>query len=61
MSASGRWWWLVLAALAGVAPDLWLPAVPVHGQNANLYDDDWARVLEQNRQLFPAGPPGNEG
>jgi glyoxylase-like metal-dependent hydrolase (beta-lactamase superfamily II) len=50
-----------LAALAGVAPDLWLPAVPVHGQNANLYDDDWAGVLEQNRQLFPAGPPGNEG
>ena len=31
---------------------LWLPGVPVHGQNANLYDDDWVKVLTRNRQLF---------
>ncbi len=39
--------------LKDVGPDLWLPAVPVHGQNANLYDRDWAQVLERNRELFP--------
>jgi hypothetical protein len=33
-------------------PDLWLPAVPVNGQNANLYDADWAKVLRLNRDLF---------
>jgi hypothetical protein len=42
-----------LDRLARVKPDLWLPAVPVHGQNANLYDDDWAKVLARNRDLFP--------
>jgi glyoxylase-like metal-dependent hydrolase (beta-lactamase superfamily II) len=42
-----------LGQLAEVKPDLWLPAVPVHGQNANLYDRDWERVLSQNRQVFP--------
>ncbi len=42
-----------LDRLAEVHPALWLPAVPVHGQNANLYDDDWAKVLGQNRQPFP--------
>jgi hypothetical protein len=35
--------------LGGLYPDLWLPAVPVHGQNANLYDRDWEKVLEMNR------------
>jgi metallo-beta-lactamase class B len=41
-----------LDLLADPAPDVWLPAVPVHGQNANLYDDDWAQVLAQNRQFL---------
>jgi metallo-beta-lactamase class B len=41
-----------LDRLARLKPNLWLPAVPVHGQNANLYDDDWYRVLAQNRQLM---------
>jgi glyoxylase-like metal-dependent hydrolase (beta-lactamase superfamily II) len=41
-----------LDRLANVKPDLWLPAVPVHGQNANLYEDDWEKVLTQNRQVF---------
>jgi glyoxylase-like metal-dependent hydrolase (beta-lactamase superfamily II) len=42
-----------LKRLAAVKPALWLPALPAHGQNANLYDDDWDDVLERNRQLFP--------
>src|SRR5262249_49418048 len=41
-----------LGDLKGVRPALWLPAVPVHGQNANLYGRDWEEVLEQNRSLF---------
>lgn len=32
----------------GAPPDLWLPAVPTQGQNANLYDDEWTREFEQN-------------
>ncbi len=30
------------------SPDLWLPAIPTHGQNANLYDHQWAREIEEN-------------
>lgn len=45
---------IALDRLREVAPDLWLPAVPVHGQNANLYDFDWVEVLESNRGLFLA-------
>jgi metallo-beta-lactamase class B len=41
-----------LERLEQVNPNLWLPAVPVHGQNANLYDRAWASVLAQNRQLI---------
>jgi hypothetical protein len=42
-----------LDRLARVRPALWLPAVPVYGQNANLYDDEWDKVLSKNRQVFP--------
>jgi len=42
-----------LDLLAKLRPALWLPAVPVYGQNANLYDDQWEKVLSQNRQVFP--------
>jgi hypothetical protein len=41
-----------LATLSQVHPDLWLPALPVHGQNANLYDQDWLKVLGQNQRLL---------
>ena len=44
---------LSLRELRRVSPDLWLPAIPVHGQNANLYDRDWIEVLDRNAQLFP--------
>jgi glyoxylase-like metal-dependent hydrolase (beta-lactamase superfamily II) len=33
-------------------PDLWLPAIPVNDQNANLYDVDWKRVIEDNITLI---------
>jgi hypothetical protein len=38
-----------LYALRKTSPDVWLPAVPVHGQNANLYDREWEAVLLRNR------------
>jgi metallo-beta-lactamase class B len=42
-----------LERLAQARPALWLPAVPVHGQNANLYDLEWEKILETNRRLLP--------
>jgi glyoxylase-like metal-dependent hydrolase (beta-lactamase superfamily II) len=41
-----------LAELARLAPDLWLPAAPVCGQNANLYDGEWARIVEANAAML---------
>ena len=32
-------------------PDLWLPAVPVDGQNANLYDNEWQDILADNYRV----------
>lgn len=29
-------------------PDIWLPSTPTHGQNANLYDNQWRYEIEQN-------------
>ena len=40
-----------IEALRGLSPQLWLPATPIEGQNANLYDDDWERVLDANRDV----------
>ncbi len=42
-----------LDRLGQMHPALWLPAVPVYGQNANVYDDEWDKVLTKNRQVFP--------
>jgi len=42
-----------LDTLATLHPDIWLPAVPVHGQNANLYGDDWADTIAQNGLVVP--------
>jgi len=41
-----------LQRLGRLRPNLWLPAVPVHGQNANVYDADWPDVLAENGRLF---------
>ena len=40
-----------LEELRGIRPDLWLPATPMDGQNANLYDNDWERVIDENRDI----------
>ena len=45
-----------LNRLSTLQPDLWLPAVPSHGQNANLYDDEWHLVIEDNRRGIAALP-----
>lgn len=42
-------WTQSLQQLGQFQPDLWLPARPVNGQMANLYDSDWQDVLRQNR------------
>ena len=34
--------------LEEIKPDVWLPAVPSDGQNANLYDTDWAYIIANN-------------
>jgi glyoxylase-like metal-dependent hydrolase (beta-lactamase superfamily II) len=49
----------VLRRLLQFKPDLWLPAVPVNGQNANLYDEEWKSVLGKDydavHELFLSG------
>ena len=35
-------------ALDALKPDLWLPASPSNGQNANLYANEWKDTLEKN-------------
>src|SRR5262249_33108613 len=39
-----------LERLAEVKPELWLPTVPHQAPNANLFDGEWARILEKNRR-----------
>jgi len=36
--------------LAKVQPDLWLPTVPFHGRNANLYGREWIEIVEKNQR-----------
>ncbi len=40
-----------LEAIRGIRPDLWLPATPKDGQNANLYDNEWVRTIDENRDI----------
>ena len=40
-----------LAVLGSIRPDLWLPATPVDGQNANLYGDEWQAVIGGNGNI----------
>jgi len=37
-----------LSSLSDLRPNLWLPAYPTNGQNANLYDDQWNDYLIGN-------------
>jgi metallo-beta-lactamase class B len=55
-SGGGEAYRAALDRLAEVSPDLWLTAVPAHGQNAFLYDDDWEQLLRQQRQLMRMVP-----
>jgi glyoxylase-like metal-dependent hydrolase (beta-lactamase superfamily II) len=41
-----------LDQLLPTVPDLWLPSVPMQGQNANLYDDEWRDLIARNHSLF---------
>ena len=51
ISGTSKAYMMSLQRLEQLKPELWLPALPVYGQNANLYDDDWPKVLAQNRRL----------
>ena len=42
---------VALYRLGDVKPDLWLPAVAVDGQNANLYDREWQDLIAYNYRL----------
>jgi glyoxylase-like metal-dependent hydrolase (beta-lactamase superfamily II) len=37
-----------IMALRVPTPDLWLPAFPTDGQNANIYDTMWERIIDSN-------------
>jgi glyoxylase-like metal-dependent hydrolase (beta-lactamase superfamily II) len=41
-----------LHRLGDLKPDLWLPAFPSQGQNANLYDSEWQDTLKGNEDLL---------
>ena len=43
-----RGYFASITELARLKPDLWLPAIPTDGQNANLYDSDWERTIEDH-------------
>lgn len=38
--------------LAPVRPDLWLPSIASDGQNANLYDDQWDGIMNNNKSFI---------
>ena len=40
----------MLQKLSDLSPDIWLPALPLTGQIANLYDDDWQTMIKENRR-----------
>jgi hypothetical protein len=41
-----------MTRLLAVNPDLWLPAMPVDGQNANLNQGDWQHEIEENLKII---------
>lgn len=45
-----------LERLADARPAVWLPAVPLHGQNANIYDAEWDDAIAENRELLRLAP-----
>ncbi len=47
-----RGYFISITKLQNEHPDLWLPAYPADGQNANLYDKHWDRTIEDNLYLI---------
>jgi hypothetical protein len=47
-----------LQSLSKTKPDLWLPLMPMEGQNANLYKEEWQDILTSNRRLVDSIDPG---
>jgi hypothetical protein len=45
-----------LNRLNKIRPNIWLPAMPLTGQNANLYDNHWETIIETNRELADSLP-----
>ncbi len=43
-------------ALLLVRPDVWLPAAPFEGRNANLYANEWEKTVRYNLNLPPPVP-----
>jgi glyoxylase-like metal-dependent hydrolase (beta-lactamase superfamily II) len=43
-----RGYFASITHLSSLKPDLWLPAIPTDGQNANLYDSDWERTMDDH-------------
>jgi hypothetical protein len=43
-----RGYFASITDLGRLKPDVWLPSVPEDGQNANLYDSDWQRTIEEH-------------
>ncbi len=43
-----RGYFAAINELGRLKPDIWLPAVPTDGQNANLYDSDWERIINDH-------------
>jgi glyoxylase-like metal-dependent hydrolase (beta-lactamase superfamily II) len=41
-----------ITQLARLKPNLWLPLTPTDGQNANLYELDWDRTIEENLRVI---------
>ena len=42
---------LSLNQLERLQPDVWLPSVPINGQNANIYGNEWRDTISTNRQI----------
>jgi glyoxylase-like metal-dependent hydrolase (beta-lactamase superfamily II) len=47
-NGSVRGYFASITYLGSLKPDLWLPAIPTDGQNANLYDSDWERTIDDH-------------
>ena len=39
-----------LERIRGLRPDLWLPGTPTDDQNANLYSNEWDRLINENEK-----------